>query len=115
MEQIEEFKTRVLLSGLSLPLGRELLEGAQHFSLPLGTACIWAQVPREASLNVCGVDASGPPASRSSPPQPPCLALQKMGPCVLSRNSWLCKKKKRDPGEGRIEEGGRQGWGWGQG
>lgn len=106
MKQIGKFKTRALLSGLSLLLGREL-------SLPLGTAFIWAQMPREASLNVRGVDASGPPASRSSPPQPPCLALQKMAPCVLSRNSWLCKEKKRGLGEGRMEEGGRQGRGVG--
>lgn len=90
MEQIEEFKTRVLLSGLSLPLGRELLEGAQHFSsghrLHLGTGAtgsllkrLWCGCKWTPSIQVQSSSATLPGTAKdgSMRPQQELLALQK--------------------------------------
>ena len=70
----------------------------------------WA--PRETSLNVCGVDASWTPGIQVQSPVLlgcPAWHCKKMGPRVLSRNSWLCKETARGSGEGRRERGERQG------
>lgn len=115
-EQIGEFKTKVLASGLSLPLGREPGRVPSIFSssghhLPRGTGTpgsllkrLWCGCRLDPSIQV-----------ESSPPRPPCLALQKDGSArpqqellALQRGSKTVRQEdwaREGGGEGR--KGGR--------
>lgn len=91
-------------SGLSLPLGKAL-GGFPARSTPLGTSitqhgamggllkCFSAAVSWDPGLRVQSPVLLGHPAQH----------CRKVGLCVLSRNSWLCRETARRSGEGRRE------------
>ena len=116
------FKTRALPSRLSLPLDRELPEGAQPFlflwappALGMGATgnllkCLWCG---------CELDPRHP-GPESSPPRLPCLALQKDGSTrpqqellALQRDSKRVRRGKegagRKAGRAEAEPSSRQG------